>query len=1053
MCLKDWENPNVTAIRRGPMHFPAGAYETVKQALDCDRSASRYVHDLNGTWKFFMYPSPETADANFFKTDYDDQGWADMPVPSNWEYMGYDRPVYTNIDYPFPRGVKKEPWETRLSGDVRVPNAPYVPQDNPAGCYRRHFRISKNDLERDIFLDFGGVESAFYVWVNGNPAGYSKDSKLNSEFNITPFVHPGDNVVAVMVLKYCDGSWLEDQDYWHLHGIYRDVRLIARARVRMEDFKVETLFDGGDYSRSILAVTIRPRMDVDGFGDWSVRLTLYDADRQMITSWRTETFCKYMAYLWPPRYVARTETLISSPKLWTAETPYLYTLVLELLDGDGQVTEIESCRVGFRQVHINGQGILTLNGRRLVIRGVDRHEFCPESGRTVAREYMKKEIMAMKRLNFNAVRTSHYPDCEAWYDLCDELGMYLVDEANVETHGYGGNLSDSPQWTAAFLERAQRMVLRDKNHPSVLIWSLGNESGAGANQAAMYGWIKEYDKTRYVQYESGDPEKNISDIICPMYPKMEWVLDAMADSSDLRPFIMCEYAYAKSNSNGNFKEFWDYIRKFPRFQGGFLWDWADKAIFAQTDDTGRIDPDGALKRYLYGGAFRETVMDQAPEMCMNGVMFADLSPKPGAFEVRNSQAPVFIRKVSDPYLGTACWHIFNDYHTLTLCHLKIRWELLCNGEICDQGELPVYDTAAGAHAPLIVPKAAEKAHGESYVNYYVEYRKDTAFGRAGDEVYRFQISVNREIFCPKPPVQQNSGRLILREEESRIIISGESLFAVYHKEKGAFEQVEADGRLCFKNGGEIFYRAETGIDEGTHETDSLRNYKAYWENAGLHRLHKKVRNIESFMAGNRAVLEEQAEFAPSGHEDADAGQTPLLVTFTRYEFFGRQLTVYSRVINQSGLCTLPRIGRVFCLDKAFSQLSWYGRGPWESYCDRKDSALMGMWNSTVEGQHMPFVVPCECGGHEDVRYVALSGGGRQLRVYGDRDFHFSALPYSPEAYLAARYENELGERTNTWLILDAAHTGLGGDTGWTRTIHPEYFIKPGAYEYTWKLAF
>lgn len=1055
MFQKDWEDPHVTSRSRFPMHFPAGAYENVAQAIAGDRNASKYTKSLNGTWKFYMYDRPEMADPEFSREDYDDSAWDGIPVPSNWELQGYGKPVYTNVIYPFASKNGAEKFEVKMTRHRLAPNAPNVPADNPAGCYRRTFTIPKDYMDRDVFVEFGGVESCFYVWINGQEVGYSQDSKLNAEFDITSYIREGENTIAVKVIKYCDGSWLEDQDYWHLYGIYRDVRIIARPRVRIQDFKAETLFDENDFSRSRLRVMIHPRSDVDGFGEWKVRLSLFDKDGQLVTSWQTRPFGQYEAYLWPPRYVAYTEAMIENPHLWTAETPYLYTLVLETMDAGENVTDIESCRIGFRQVKITDDGVLTLNGKRLVIRGVDRHEFCPETGRVVTREYMEKEIAVMKRLNFNAVRTSHYPDCDTWYDLCDALGIYLVDETNVETHGYGGALSGSPEWTGAYVERASRMVLRDKNHPSVILWSLGNESGAGANQAAMYGWIKEYDKTRYVQYESGNPGKNISDVICPMYPKMDWVMDVMANSSDLRPFIMCEYAYAKSNSNGNFKEFWDYIHKFPRFQGGFLWDYADKALYVSIGENGCVDPHGQHKKYVYGGAFGEAVVDDTPDMCMNGVVFPDLSNKPSAYEVKNGQSPVTIERVQNPYLGTEEWQVINRYHVLDLSHLNIVWELICNGDVVDQGVLTDYTTPAGEREKLDIPLNASRIYGESYVNLYVQYKEDTFYAKAGDEVYRTQMSVSREIYCPEDAFAPEGVSLALSEDGDQIIVRGNGFEAIYHKKNGAFCHVVKDGITVFEGGREEFYRAMTGIDEGTRETDPHRNYKSYWRSFGLDRLQKQVENIRTYSAGDQVILEETAGFYPGGTDSTakdGAGQScPVIRTCTRYFISSSRMEISSRVINQSGAQTIPRIGRVFKLNRALNQVTWYGRGPWENYCDRKDSALIGKYTDTTEHMHAHFPVPCECGGHEDVRYVQISDGQHQLKVTGGEDFHFSALPYSMEQYENASYEDELGESTATWLTIDACHTGLGGDTGWMRNIHPEYFIRPGIYQYTLKL--
>ncbi|MBS5521000.1 MAG: DUF4981 domain-containing protein [Clostridiales bacterium] len=1092
MFKNDWENPHVTQKNRCAMHFPAGAYENVAQALACDRNASRYVQSLNGVWRFCLCESPEDFQAGCIGENFDDTGWDEIPVPSNWELLGYGKPVYTNIAYPFKSQEGRERFEVEMIPGQYELNAPFVPSKNLTGCYRRTFDIPSYFMERDIFIDFGGVEACFYLWINGKIVGYSQDSKLNAEFDITDYVRQGTNTVVVEVLRFCDGTYLEDQDYWHLSGIYREVRIIARPKMRMQDFKVETLFENNDYSKGYISVMIHPRNDMPGFGSCHVRLALYDREGQAVSSWETKPFAQYLAYLQPPRYVAYTKEAVLAPHLWTAETPYLYTLVLELVDGNGTVLETESCRVGFRQLEINGEGILTLNGRRLVLRGVDRHEFCPETGRALSRDYMRKEIEVMKRLNFNAVRTSHYPDCVDWYDLCDELGIYLVDETNLETHGYGGGLSASPEWTAAYVERAQRMVLRDKNHPSVILWSLGNESGAGCNHGAMYGWIKAYDKTRFVQYESGNPGKNISDIICPMYPQMPWVLDAMADSSDLRPFIMCEYAYAKSNSNGNFKEFWDYIHKFQRFQGGFLWDFADKALCvesggaesavqdakpagseravqdakpagseraakeARTGEAGRAvqdaTPGGRNKRYVYGGAFGEDVMDQTPDMCMNGIVFPDLSFKPAAFEVRNGQAPVTVEEALEPYLGTKEWRIVNRYHTLDLSHIKLVWELMNNGEVVRKGVLQDFYTPAGESEVLNLPVEDKDIYGESYVNLYVQYKENQFFADAGEEIYRTQIRVGREVYCPECKPLKGAA-MAVEEDEKQLTVYGGGLEIVYDKINGCVISAVKDDVLYFEGGGEEFYRALTGIDEGTHDPGPNRNYAGHWNYFGLDRFKKNVESVEVLRGENVVIIEERAAFygAPAVGLGALGAAVPALRTETKYMIGSGGVELWCRVVNQSGADTLPRIGRMFKLPKDFREVVWYGRGPWENYCDRKDSALIGAYKSTVRQQHQPFIVPCECGGHEDVRYVELSDGCRTLRLSGGADFHFSALPYSLEQYLNAAYEDELGEQEATWLCIDARHTGLGGDTGWNRNIHPEYWIGPGIYEYRLRL--
>ena len=444
---RDWENQYITQKNRYPMHTPYGAYETVEQALAGNRNASRFVMDLNGDWKFKMYPSPEAVEA-FYEENFDHAAWDTIPVPSNWELQGYGKPVYTNMLYPFKREANGEAFEIEIIEGTYELNAPYVPEKNLTGCYFRTFEVPTDYIGRQLLIDFGGVESCFYLWVNGKQVGYSQDSKVNAEFDITEYVQEGTNTLAVQVMRYCDGTYLEDQDYWHLSGIYRDVRLVSKPVQHILDYKAETLFTHPDYTKATLSVTIWPDNSKPLYGEYHAKVTLYDEEQNKVTEMASRTFAECGFYLMP-KFIATVTAPVENPALWTAETPTLYTLVVELQNKENETVDIESCKVGFRQVEINSRGVLTLNGKRLVIRGVDRHDFCAETGRTVSEEQMRKEIAVMKRLNFNAVRTSHYPNSVKWYDLCDELGIYLVDETNLETHGYGGQLliwSVQPVW-------------------------------------------------------------------------------------------------------------------------------------------------------------------------------------------------------------------------------------------------------------------------------------------------------------------------------------------------------------------------------------------------------------------------------------------------------------------------------------------------------------------------------------------------------------------------------------------------------------------------------
>lgn len=1034
---REWENQYITQKNRYPMHTPYGAYESVGQALECDRNASAFVMSLNGLWKFRLYSKPEEAEA-FWLDDFDSSAWQQIPVPANWEYHGYNKPIYTNIQYPFVRSDKGQSFETESSAGCFDLNAPFVPEENLTGCYLRKFIIPDSYDGRQILIDFGGVESCFFLWINGHEAGYSQDSKLNAEFDITEYIHNGENTIAVAVIRFCDGSYLEDQDYWHLYGIFRDVRILAKNKYHIIDYKIETLFQNNDFSESELSVTILPNRTYPLFGEQHVKLSLYDKNKTKLMEFSSQSFSEYNAYL-RPKFVAQISAKVKNPELWTAETPTLYTLVLELQDKEGTTLDIESCHVGFRQLEISERGILTLNGKRLIIRGVDRHEFNPSTGRAVTIEQMKEDIFCIKRLNFNAVRTCHYPNSADWYDLCDIYGIYLVDEANVETHGYGGGLSSDPTWTTAYMERASRMVLRDKNHPSVIIWSLGNESGVGANHAAMYGWIKEYDKTRFVQYESGFPKANITDILCPMYPNMDWLKDVMANETDLRPMILCEYAYAKSNSTGNFKEFWDAVHKYPRFQGGFLWDFADKAIAVKDSSTGKT-------KYCYGGAFHEDVVDGTPDMCLNGIVFADLSYKPGAYEVRNVQSPIIIEAATD-WSGKHFLKVTNHYHALDLGHLKLTYEIQENGSVVHSGEFDTLHTPAGTSEALDYPEIPAELRGEAYLNIYVTLSDDTAYAPAGTELYRYQTAINHSTYIPE--INGHSPlKLSYEETENNITVRGENIHIVFDKSVGFFTECRTNACNCLSGGLETFIRAATGIDEGCHDNNS---YYYDWKASGIDRLRKTITGVNVSATGYEVLIRTEASFVPA---DVTCGSRPLFFTETLYRITGSRITISNQIINCCDIDTLARIGLSFRLDSSFSELSWYGKGPWETYSDRKTAAFTGLYRSTVSEQHVRFVKPCECGGHEDTRYALLSDGTHSVMITGGQDFHFSALPYSMEEYREAMYDEELpATPTGTWLIIDSVHAGLGGDTGWFKNIHPEYRIPSGRYSYEFTITF
>jgi beta-galactosidase len=1040
----DWENHHVLSINREPMHVPLGAYENEEQAAACNRDLSRFVLLLDGEWKFRLFSSPLAVPKEFSDESFDISGWGEITVPGNWELQGHGCPIYTNVKYPFTMDnpdsphildpgekYRQEPKTVRHK-DL---NPPYVPADNPTGCYARDFELPDCFSGRQVFLNFDAVESCFYVWINGVRVGYSQDSKLSAEFNITPYVRSGKNRIAVQVMRWCDGSYLEDQDYWHISGIQRSVKVYAKPNIHIRDFKVVSSLDDS-YTHGRLTAYCYVNK-ADGYGDYRIQARLLDADGKdviapMVEDIWTETPMYLRTEIIPEAGAALFTAEIPNPVKWNAENPYLYTILFTLIAPDGSRTDFESCRTGFRRIEISKEGVILLNGKRLVVRGVDRHEHHPETGRAISEEWMRHEILTMKRLNFNAVRTSHYPNDPKWYDLCDELGIYLVDEANLETHGIQGLLSKDPDWAPAYLERAVRMVMRDKNHPSILFWSLGNESSVGANHAAMAGWIRFYDPSRLVQYESGDPDSLVSDVRVPMYPNLAWVDEVMADPTDIRPMVMCEYAYAKSNSNGNFNKFWEYVDKYPRFQGGFVWDWADKAITKQTSD--------GVKYWAYGGDFDEPVTDPVLDMCLNGVVLPDLTPKPAAYEIKNIQAPVRIQGV-DVQNGKIM--VQNKYLDSSLEHCCLEWELIENGKAVQSGQIDTITAEAGQSAEMVLPFRMDqaKAGAEYFVNVKVKLKKTLFWAEKGHEICheQFALELPSSSGLGWAASLQPAGSIHLYESNSCWQVKGDHFELTVDKKDGLITEYAVNGRQLMKLGlQENYYRAPTGIDEGQGDANS---YAYEWRKAGLGRLERKVLSCSASLAGESRVLIETAVSMTVDGKEAGINSTVSYMIYSD----GR-IEIRNEAAVSESLPPIPRVGLTFVMPGDYSKLDWYGRGPLENYPDRKLSSAVGLYDCTVQGQHFPYILPVECGGKEDVRWFALRDPeGSGIAILGFNLLHFDVHNNSVQEYAAARHDYELSPKDEVYVNIDCKHSGLGGDTGWYKNIHPEYLVKPGKY--------
>ena len=1023
----DWENCRILERNREVIHPPLAAYPSVASALAGDRRQSPHYLNLNGPWKFALAESPISVADAFPSPGFDDREWDTIPVPSNWQLLGYsDKPIYTNMAYPF------------------AADAPHVPGHNPTGCYRRRFVLPDSWSGRRVFLVVESVDSACSVWVNGEDVGYSQDSRLPAEFEITAFLRPGENVLAVQVMRFCDGSYLEDQDFWQMSGIQRDVYLYSKPEVHLRDFTVRTLLDP-DFRDAKLQVSayICPTASPT---QYHIEAMLYDAGGQPVLGVPLRATVSDRSPMYglarDEKYAAWLHCTVENPRKWSAETPDLYTLVLTLFDSNAIAIDIESVRVGFRQLEIKDRQLL-LNGTRLVIRGVNRHEHHPERGRAVTDADMRADILRMKELNFNAVRTCHYPDHPRWYDLCDEYGVYVIDEANLETHGIGAELSKNPEWASAYLERALRMVLRDKNHPCIIGWSLGNESFYGPHHAAMAAWIRQYDPTRPVQYESGNPGPAISDIVAPMYPRLDWVRKVLADPAEHRPVICCEYAYSKGNANGGFSLFWDLVDEEPSFQGGFIWDWADKALAYTLSDHRKV--------WGYGGDLGcgtdyEKIKED-PSMVLNGVVGPDLTPHPGAWEVKKVQAPVaFLARTED--LAKKRVTLWNKHQFIDLSHTIIRWELLQNGRLVQFGIIHPGPVAPGKKMALSVPFSCPRStpSGHEYMlNLMCELRTSDPLAVRGHLIAweQFDIPIKGKAL---PPAKSAPVALLqLEESPARFTFLGNHCELVFDRNRGLLSHYTSAGLSLLRSGpAENVYRAATDND---YATNVPGNYREQWRGAGLDCLSRRVLSVDIQRldegSGNITVVS-QLLGATSDH------QIDCVAVYTA--FGDGSVLIEHRLDVPSNMPVLPRIGAELVLPREFRYVTWYGRGPHESYPDRKRSALVGRYTGTVAEQYHPFIRPGESGGKEDVRWAAIHNrDGKGLMVTGRSLFHFDVSHFQISDLETARHHHELVPRAEVYLHIDGWHMGLGGRDGWSCNVDDEYLIKPGPYSFSYML--
>ncbi len=1011
--INDWENPQIIAVNRLPMHATGFPFPDEAAALTRDPQRSPWVKSLDGAWQFYLAPNPETLPQGFITEHYDASAWDLIQVPGNWTQQGYDKPIYCNVQMPIPN------------------TPPTVPQfDNPTGLYRQKFDLPQAWDGRRVIISFGGVDSFFYLWVNAQKVGLSKDSRLPAEFDITDYLHAGTNTIVTQVMRWSDASFLEDQDQWRLAGMYRSVNLYSLPNLYLSDVFARPSLDQA-YLHGNLRVEARLAGSLELASGCQVQMQLFDAQGQPL-------FDDYISQTFTPQDNepdrVTLQQAIQSPLKWTHETPYLYTLVVRLCDPQGQPIQYYSHRIGFRSVEIKNRDLL-INGQRVFIRGVNRHEHDDTTGKALSLQSMLTDIRLMKQHNINAVRTSHYPNDERWYDLCDEFGLYVWDEANIETHSLYNRLCQEPEWRAAFLERGARMLERDKNHASVVVWSLGNESGYGVNHDMLAGWMRGYDPSRPIHYEGAiNPDWSkgqfSTDIICPMYPSVDRIVDFVLQNADSRPLIMCEYAHAMGNSVGNLKEYWEAIESQPGLQGGFIWDWVDQSIC-------KTAPDGKVY-WAYGGDFGDTINDM--NFCNDGLVYPDRSLHSAMFEVRKLFQPVRVRALD---LQNGNFEISNWHNFSTLAYLSATWELIQDGEVIQSGLLPLLKTRPGFSEMIQIPYSLARANGraEVWLNLRFTLSNAASWADAGHQVaweqFKLPVTLSRTLlpsFKGLPPLQ-------ISERGQVLTVAGQGFSLDFERTTGLLTDFVWHTIPLLQSGPRLnIWRAATDNDGMKWDLSDERKLLFHWLKAGLNRLQHNLLSFEVDQSQPHMLSVKTRLLAQA--QGLDAGFNHELT----YQIFENGMLGLDLALNCFGdLPPLPRIGLSLALPAGFESFTWFGRGPQESYQDRKAGLPVGLYQSTVTGQYEPYIMPQEHGNKTDVRWAALANAaGTGLLVSANKLIEASASHYTAADLYQAMHTNELTARPEVILNLDIAQSGLGGASCGPGTLD-KYLIQPGTY--------
>ncbi|WP_211750066.1 glycoside hydrolase family 2 TIM barrel-domain containing protein [Paenibacillus sp. Marseille-Q4541] len=1001
----EWNNnPEIYQLNRLKAHTAFTPFHSLEDALSGDPVLSTARLSLNGQWKFSFAENPEKRISHFYELDYDDSEWQEITVPAHWQLQGYDYPQYTNVRYP---------WE----GKEEI-SPPFAPTEyNPVGSYIQKFTVPDAWNGQPIYISFQGVESAFYVWVNGDLVGYSEDTFTPAEFDLTPYLKPGENKLAVEVYRWCDASWLEDQDFWRMSGIFRDVYLYSRPIAHVYDFRaVADLDDQYEHGRLEIEAEIVHTMG-GSLNKYRLEAQVYDANGEQQLETLTASLNSDQE---APQKLSLTAH-VQNPMKWSAETPHLYKLILSLYDEFGTLVEVVGCRIGFRRFELK-DGLMKINGKRILLKGVNRHEFNCDTGRVLNAEDMIRDIQLMKAHNINAVRTSHYPNQTLWYELCDQYGLYVMDEVNLETHGSwsygqkeeGGALPGSKaKWTENVLDRANSMLQRDKNHPSIIIWSLGNESFGGDNFIKMADFIRAQDSTRLIHYEGVfhyRASEAASDIESQMYTPPAKV-EEYARNNPKKPIILCEYSHAMGNSNGNLMKYWELFEKYPILQGGFIWDWIDQSIRTKT-------PEGVT--YLaYGGDFGDTPNDGT--FCGDGLIFADRTVTPKLYEVKKCYQYAKFESV-DVLEGR--YRIRNGYLFTNLSNYDLVWQISESGVVIEEGVYAL-DVHPGETVEVTLPCSYTSRFipGEEYiVTLSLREKMETLWATKGHEVafsqFLLQARTGSAVSLDK--------NLNSDETKETITLTGLDFKAVFNKGTGdltsySYNGVELIGEVPKPN----FWRAVTDNDRGNR----LPERASTWRSAGAGR---RLENFTYRIHANQAEIEVTYALPT----------TTISYSKLLYQVNGDgEIRVTMELMPGPNLPEIPEVGLMLRLPNGFENLRWYGKGPHENYWDRAEGAKIGIYEGDVKEQLTPYLRPQESGNKTEVRWAEVTRrDGIGLRFEGNSLIEFCALPYSPEELEAHDHHYKLPKSSGAVIRVNYRQMGVGGDDSWNARTHPEFTL-------------